>query len=105
LSTYWLRDKLAKESDAITDGGDPVLTIDHSSGTVRVYCPTSDEYAVDADVVEKALGLGANVIAYATTWCSATYEAKAYGKAKGVDVIPYAGLFGFLRRKGVTFYR
>jgi len=104
LSTYWLRSKLERESDAVTDRGDPVVTITHNAGTVRVYCPNPNEYVVDADVVDKAAGLGANIIAYATTWRKATYEAKAYGQANGVEVIPYAGLFAMLRRRGVEFY-
>lgn len=104
MSTYWLRNKLANGSDAVTDGGDPVLTITHNSGAVKVYCPNSDEYAVNADVVEKAAGLGADMIAYATTWCKATYEGKAHGESMGVAVVPYAGLFAMLRKRGVTFY-
>ena len=104
MSTYWLRTKLASGSDAVTDGGDPVLTITHNGGTVSVYCPDPDEYAVNADLVDKAAGLGANMIAYATTWCLATYEGKAYGRSKGVEVVPYGGLFAFLRKRGVEFY-
>jgi hypothetical protein len=103
LSTYWLREKLASGSNAVTDGGDPILTISHDAGSVSVYCPDPGEYAVNADVVDKAAGLGADMIAYATTWCLATYEGKAYGRSKGVDVVPYAGLFAFLKRRGVVF--
>jgi hypothetical protein len=103
MSTYWLRNKLASSSNAVTDGGDPVLTIKHNEGTIAVYCPNPDEYAVSADLIDKAKSLGANMVAYATTWCTVTYEGRAYGRSKGVDVVPFAGLFAVLRKKGVVF--
>ncbi|MGH6613666.1 hypothetical protein [Sphingomonas sp.] len=104
MSTYWLRGKLADGSDARTDGGDPVLTIFLGGGRdERVYCPDSDEYRVTADVVDKAVDLGANIIAYGS-WCDATVEGKLRAKAKGVSVVRYAGLFAFLRNKGVSFW-
>lgn len=103
MSTQWLRQTLARGSDAVTDGGEPVLTITHNAGTVRVYCPEPEEYAVNVDVVEKAAELGADMIAYATTWCRVTHEGKAHGDLRGVNVVPFAGLFAFLRRNGIAF--
>ena len=103
MSTYWLRQQLAGKGRVVTDGGDPVLTIKLESNNLRVYCPDSDEYIVDADLVEKAYGLGANVVAYSNTWCKASYEAKAHGQSRDVDVIPFGSLFAILRSSGVDF--
>ncbi|MDP3551178.1 MAG: hypothetical protein Q8R81_12400 [Novosphingobium sp.] len=103
MSTYWLRRKIEDETNAKTDRKDPVITINYSGGSLSVYCPNPSEYAVDSDVVKKAADLGAEIIAYASTWCKATYEAKQYGKSIGVDVMPYAGLFALLKRRGVLF--
>lgn len=103
MSTYWLRSELASNSNADMDNGDPVLTINYEGGSVRIYSPDPHEYAVDADLVEKVVELGADIIAYSKTWCMVTLEAKAYGRDKGVDILPFAGLFAFLRRKGIAF--
>lgn len=103
MSTNWLRTKIDEESDAASDGGDPILTITFQGGEERVYCPNSSEYNVDSDVVEKARELGATIIAYSNTWSGATVEAKAYGRANGVSVMPYGQFFAYLKRKGVGF--
>jgi hypothetical protein len=94
--------ELSKNSNAVTDGGNPVLGISFNGKTEYVYCPTSDEYRVTADVARKAADLGATIIAYGS-WCDATYEAKQYAKKLGVTIMPYGALFAYLRRKGVHF--
>ena len=71
----------------------------------RIDCPDSDEYRVSADVVEKAAGLGATIVAYSSSWCEATVEGKDHARARGISVLPFAGLFGYMNRKGVTFTR
>jgi hypothetical protein len=106
LSTSWLRGELAQSSDARTDGGDPILSIVLPNGREeRIYCPDSDEYRVSADVVEKAAGLGATIVAYSSQWCEATIEGKEHARARGISIFPFAGLFGYMKRKGVTFTR
>jgi len=106
LSTSWLRRELAQSSDVCTDDGDPILSVILPDGRVeRIYCPDSDEYRVSADVVEKAAGLGATIVAYSSNWCEATIEGKDYAKVRGLSVLPFAGLFGYMKRKGVTFTR
>lgn len=99
MSTAYLRQKLA---GAATDNGDPVLTIETDSGLIRVYSPEPSEYRVSADVVEKAQNLGADMIAYANTWCGVTLEGEAHGRAIGVDIMPFGEFFQMLRRRGVA---
>ena len=103
MSTYWLNDQLRSTSDAIVDGGDPILTVEFAGRTERVYSPDSDEYRVTADVIEKAADLGATIIAYSNTWCDATYEAKRYAKERGIEVMPFGSFFAYLKRYGVRF--
>ena len=99
MSTAYLRQELA---GAATDNGDPVLTINADGGLIRVYSPDPDEYRVSADVVEKARHLGANVIAYSKAWCGVTLEGAEYGRAVGVDIMPFAEFFQMLRNRGVA---
>lgn len=106
MSTSWLRRELAQSSDARTDGGDPILSIILPTGQEeRIYCPNSDEYRVSADVVEKAAELGATIVAFSSNWCEATVEGKDHAKARGVSILPFAGLFAYMKRKGVAFTR
>ncbi|UVO55748.1 hypothetical protein [Sphingomonas sp. SUN039] len=103
MSTYWLRGELARGTDATTDDGDPILTVYLDGGKeARIYCPEPDEYQVCADVVQKASDLGATIVAYGS-WCDASVEGKMHAKEIGLSVVPYAGLFAFLRRNGVSF--
>jgi hypothetical protein len=100
MSTYWLYQEL-RTSNAVVDGGNPILTVEFGDRTERVYCPDSDEYRVTADVIQKAKGLGATIIAYSNTWCGVTYEAKQYGKQNGIEVMPFGSFFAYLKRYGV----
>lgn len=102
MSTSWLSEQLMS-TDAAIDGGIPILAVTFAGRTERVYCPDSDEYRVTADVVRKAKDLGATVIAYSSTWCDATYEAKRYAKDLGVSVMAYNAFFAYLKHKGVKF--
>ena len=105
MSTGWLRRELAL-SDARIDSGDPILSVILPNGREeRIYCPESDEYRLSADVVEKAAGLGATIVAYSSNWCEATVEGKDHARARGVSVLPFAGLFAYIKSKGVTFTR
>lgn len=98
MSTDYLRQKLSR---ATTDNGEPILTIHTDDGDLRVYSPDSDEYRVNADVVEKARDLGADIIAYAESWCGVTIEGGEHGKNVGIEIMPFADFFGMLRRRGV----
>lgn len=98
MSTYYLRQKLA---GADMDNGDPILTIRTDNGALRVYSPDPAEYRVNADVVEKAHALGANIIAFAETWCGTTVEAAEHGQMLGIEILPFAVFFKLLRRRGV----
>jgi hypothetical protein len=102
MSTSWLSAQLMN-TDAVIDGGDPILSVASAGRTERVYCPNSDEYRVTADVVKKAKDLGATIIAYSSTWCEATYEAKRYAKSLNVSVMPFNAFFAYLRSRGVEF--
>ena len=98
MSTYYLRRKLA---GADTDDGDPILTIQTAHGALRVYSPDPAEYRVNADVVEKAHALGADIIAYAESWCGTTVEGAEHGQMLGVAIKPFAEFFKMLRHRGV----
>jgi len=101
MSTYWLYQQLQGGSNVAVDGSDPILSVTFDHRTERVYCPTSDEYLVTAEVIQKAKDLGATIIAYGY-WCGVTYEAKQYGKKNGIAVMPYGGFFAYLKKHGVT---
>jgi hypothetical protein len=103
MSTFWLSQQLMSKSDAVVDGGNPILAVTFAGRTERVYSPGSDEYRITADVVRKAKDLGATVIAYSATWCGTTYEAKDYAKTLDVSIMPFSGFFAYLKRKGVKF--
>ncbi|KXV49876.1 MULTISPECIES: hypothetical protein [Acetobacteraceae] len=106
MSTNWLQQELAQKSNARTDSGDPILTVFLPTGREeRIYSPDSDEYRVSADVVEKAARLGATIVAYSSMWCGVTIEGKEHAKTQGISIIPFAGLFGYMKRKGVIFTR
>lgn len=98
MSTYYLRQKLAA---ADTDNGDPILTIRTDHGALRVYSPEPTEYRVNADVVEKARGLGADMIAYAESWCGVTVEGGEHGRRLGVELLPFKAFFRMLGQRGV----
>lgn len=98
MSTEYLRQKLSR---AATDNGEPILTIHTNGGDLRVYSPDSDEYRVNADVVEKAHDLGADIIAYAESWCGVTIEGGEYGKNVEIEIMPFADFFRMLQRRGV----
>jgi hypothetical protein len=103
MSTTWLNGQLASTSDAVVDGGNPILAVTFAGRTELVYCPDSDEYRITADVARKAKDLGATVIAYSSSWCATTYEGKEYAKSLDINIMPYAAFFKYLKRKGVKF--
>lgn len=98
MSTRYLRQKLVA---ADTDNGDPILAIQTDHGVLRVYSPDPSEYRVNADVVEKAHDLGADVIAYAELWCGVTLEGSEHGQSLGIQILPFASFFRMLRQRGV----
>ena len=104
MSTRWLSDELREKSDAVQDGKSPILTIKLKTGDERIYCPDPGEYRVTADVVHKAQGLGATIIAYSSSWGDVTYEGREFGKKYGIRVMPYSELFKYLREQGIMFH-
>ena len=101
MSHAWLARQLRQATNAIVTEKGPILAVSYSGFTDYVYCPTTDEYRVTADVAHKAKELGASVIAYASTWCNSTHEAKEYAKTLGVSIMPYGAYFAHLKKKGV----
>jgi hypothetical protein len=102
MSTFWLNKQLAT-TDAVTDGGNPILAVTFADRTEQVYCPDSSEYRVTADVVKKAKDLEATNISYPTEWSGTTYEAKQHAKNLGITVMPHNAFFAYLKRKGIKF--
>jgi hypothetical protein len=101
MTTYWLIGQLAGKSGVVTDQGNPVLTIEFAGRRETIYCPDPEEYKATAEVVDKAHGLGATIIAYSESWGEGTYEAKRYAKELGISLMPYKALFGYLAQYGV----
>lgn len=102
MSTLWLSTQLMN-TNAVIDEENSILSVTFAGRTERVYSPDSDEDPVTADVVRKAKDLGATIIAYSSSWCDATYEAKRYAKSLGVSVMPFNAFFAYLKNKGVAF--
>lgn len=101
MTTYWLISQLAGKSGVTTDNGNPLLTVEFAGRRETIYCPDPEEYKATAEVVDKAHGLGATIIAYSETWGASTYEAKRYAKELRVSLMPYKALFGYLAAHGV----
>lgn len=101
MSCHWLRERLSTASGVTLDGNNSVLLATFAGRTERIYCPSSDEYTISADIVQKAKELGATIIAHADSWSSATEEAKEYAKSFKISIMKYSRLFGYMRRKGV----
>jgi hypothetical protein len=100
MSTKWLNEKLQAASGVTLSSHPVLLIVSFSNKIERIYCPMPSEYKITADVVEKSHGFGATIIAYGS-WCGPTIEGKLYAKAKGISIMPYAGLFAYMGRKGV----
>ena len=98
----WLFFELKKTNAKLDYEYEPLINVEVDGEKVGIYTPTSDEYRVTADVVQKAADLGAKIIAYSKLWCGATYEGEEHGKLVGVKVMPYGALFAYLKRKGIS---
>lgn len=94
----WLYNELRRAERKVEAGPEPVVVVSYRNKVFRVYVPGPEEYAVTIDVVKKAIGLGADTVSYAS-WCTASEEAKLYGKNNGVQVIPHGALFGMLNAR------
>lgn len=101
MSTYWLHNALKGATGVQSNGAEQLLVVQFAGRSEKIYCPTSDEYIVSAEVVLKAKELGATIVAYGDSWCDATLEAKNYGRQIGVSVMKYSSFFAYLRRHGV----
>lgn len=97
-NNHWLYNELVRIGRKVEDGPEPLVVVSYRNKVFKVYVPGPDEYAVTIDVVKKAMGLGADTVSYAS-WCTASEEAKLYGKNNGVRVIPHGALFGMLNAK------
>jgi len=102
MSTYWLWQQLSVASGIRVGKPEIVLEVSISEKTEKIYCPSSDEYIISAEIVEKAKELGATIIAYGTTWSRPTIEAIQHGKTLKISILGYSQLFAYLRRKGVN---
>lgn len=102
MSTYWLWQQLSGVSGVQIGKPEVILEISFADKIEKIYCPSSDEYIISADIVEKAKELGATIIAYGTTWSTPTIEAVQHGKTFKISILGYSQLFAYLRRKGVN---
>lgn len=104
MSINWLCGQLRRTSDAAFDDDGKIVSISRPDGVVDViYSPDSDEYRITADVVKRASELGAEIIAYSSSWCEPTEEGEGYAKQLGLKILPFGALFSRLRKGGVAF--
>lgn len=99
-NNYWLIEQLQK-NDNVQDVSEVGIAVRFSTARSAyvVYTPSSDEYRVTADVVDKAHEAGATMVAYSSFWCGDTEEGQARAKELGVTVMPYGAFFGMLRKR------
>jgi hypothetical protein len=71
-SSRWLCEQLGGIAGVTVEmGAAPLIIAEHNGRSYRIYTPTSDEYIVSVDVVDKVKGLGGDVISYAS-WSRVT---------------------------------
>jgi hypothetical protein len=77
MGAIWLKSRLLgcemivhleAESDQFLTLRTRSTVLGGKSETVRVYCPTRDEYEVNQDMIDRAVANGANAIV-GDTWC------------------------------------
>lgn len=96
-SNYWLFGELKiLVGVEVEQESDDMLVVNRGGEEYRVYVPDSAEYLVTVDIVDKAIELGANVLSYPASWCSASKESAIYGAKKGVKVMPHVAFFKML---------
>jgi hypothetical protein len=96
-NNYWLFYKLKHIPGVFLQAQfDPLIVAEKNGTEYRIYTPSSTEYMIDVDIVQKAREMDANVISFPTKWCRASSEAISYGKLHKIQVIPHGKLFEIL---------
>ena len=87
-SIYWIKRQLSEVL--------PIKIINENTGEfifdgkrMVLYCPTTNEYEINIQIIQKASRMGTNILAYPTQWCRATREAIEHGRTLGIKVIPF----------------
>lgn len=63
----------------------------------NIYAPTSDEYIITIDVVQKVIALGGNIISFPKFWCRPSQEALRYGNLFGIRIMSHSQLLRELK--------
>ena len=92
----WLYRQLEEKPNLHIQSCHPLIVVIKDGVEYRIYTPTSQEYIITVDVVQKAREMGANIISFPTTWCRASSEAKSYGRTCKIQIIPHGKLFEML---------
>jgi hypothetical protein len=94
VSNYWLYNKLKEIQHLDVDSNHSKLVTVKCYGIEhKIYTPSSAEYLITIDIVQKVIEMGGDTISYATAWCEASREAIIYGKQNGISVLPHGALF------------
>lgn len=100
MSNYWLYSQLKDQPHLEVDSNyHELVTVRYNGKVYKIYSPSSAEYIITIDVVQKIEALGGNTISFPTSWCQASREAILYGKRHGVTVLPHGALFSVLDAK------
>ena len=98
----WLFEKLKEDYQIdLAPQYEPTINFSIGGFSFRVYTPAPRDYIVSADVVERAIQAGANVIAYASSWAEPTIEGKNYADENGLRIFSYREFFQFIKKSGV----
>ncbi|MDY0281355.1 MAG: hypothetical protein RBR35_12435 [Salinivirgaceae bacterium] len=97
MSNYWLYNELKDQPHLEVDSNyHELISVSYNGENYKIYSPSSAEYIITIDVVQKVEALGGNTISFPTSWCQASREAIIYGKKHGVSVMPHGALLGML---------
>ncbi len=100
MRNHWLYSRLKDQPHLEVDGNyHKLISVRYKGENFKIYSPSSGEYIITIDVVQKVEALGGNTISFPTSWCQASREAILYGKKHGVNVICHGGLFSILDAK------
>ncbi|MDO8886187.1 hypothetical protein [Candidatus Oleimmundimicrobium sp.] len=100
MSNYWLYSQLKDQSHLEVDNNyHDLISVRYNGKHYKIYSPSSAEYIITIDVVQKVGALGGNIISFPTSWCQSSREAILYGKKHDVTVIPHGVLFSMLDAK------
>lgn len=90
----WFLENKEKRTIEIVD--DCMAKINTNKGSKVVWFPSSEDYSIDCEIVDRAKNLGANIIAY-PSWCQSTKEAESYAISHHLEIVKIGVIFKIAR--------